>query len=95
MDKLNKKYEASGNLPYAVMQTEEVELDEKTKWRRGDGRPRGAAHIENERFWDLPKSELEYIIKDAGEAMKALPSNPKNTTGKGNYSDQINDAHTA
>ena len=28
-DKLNKKYEASGNLPYAVMQTEEVELDEK------------------------------------------------------------------
>ena len=73
---------------------EEVELDEKTKWRRGDGRPRGAAHIENERFWDLPKSELEYIIKDAGKAMKALPSNPKNTTGKGNYSDQINDAHT-
>ena len=32
-DKLNKKYEASGKLPYAVMQTEEVELDEKTKWK--------------------------------------------------------------
>jgi hypothetical protein len=27
-DKLNKKYEASGKLPYRVMQTEEIELDE-------------------------------------------------------------------
>ena len=30
-DKLNKKYEASGKLPYRVMQTEEVDLDEGTK----------------------------------------------------------------
>ena len=41
-----------------LVKKEEVELDEKTKWRRGDGRPRGAAQIENESFWDLPKSEL-------------------------------------
>ena len=73
---------------------EEVELDEKTKWRRGDGRPRGAAHIENERFWDLPKSELEYIIKDAGEAMRLNPTARKATTGRGNWADQVNDAHT-
>ena len=73
---------------------EEVELDEKTKWRRGDGRPRGAAHIENERFWDLPKSSLEYIIKDAGEAMRLNPTARKATTGRGNWADQVNDAHT-
>ncbi len=73
---------------------ESVELDEKTKWRRGDGRPRGAAHIENERFWDLPKSSLEYIIKDAGEAMRLNPTARKATTGRGNWADQVNDAHT-
>ena len=28
------------------------------------GRPRGAPHIENVRFWDLPESSLKYIIKE-------------------------------
>ena len=60
----------------------------------GDGRPRGGSHIENERFWDLPKASLEYIIKDAGEAMRANPTARKATTGRGNWADQVNDAQT-
>jgi hypothetical protein len=60
----------------------------------GDGRPRGGSHIENIRFWDLSKDELEYIIKDAGKAMKANPKARKATTGPGNWADQVNDAHT-
>ena len=82
---VRKEYEKIGY--YA----EEVELDE---WKIGDGRPRGASHIENIRFWDLPKDKLEYIKKDSDKAMKANPNNPKNTKGKGNYADQINDADT-
>jgi len=66
---------------------EDVELDEA-------GRPRGAAHIENTRFWDLKDSELHYIIKDAGKAMQANPTAKKATQGPGNWSDQINDAAT-
>jgi hypothetical protein len=76
------------------LKLEEVELDEKTKWKMGDGRPRGGSHIENERFWDLPKSSLEYIIKDAGEAMRLNPTARKATTGRGNWADQVNDAQT-
>ena len=34
---------------------EEADLDEATKWKMGDGRPRSGAHIENIRYWDLPK----------------------------------------
>jgi hypothetical protein len=64
------------------------------KWSMGDGKPRGGANIENVRFWDLPKASLEYIQKDSQKAMKANPSNKKNTEGKGNYADQINDAQT-
>ena len=66
---------------------EEVELDEA-------GRPRGAARIENERFWDLKDKELHYIIKDAGQAVQANPTSKKATQGPGNWSDQINDAAT-
>ena len=66
---------------------EEVELDEA-------GRPRGAAHIENTRFWDLKDKELHYIIKDAGQAVQANPTSKKATQGPGNWSDQINDAAT-
>jgi len=66
---------------------DEVELDEA-------GRPRGAAHIENTRFWDLKDSELHYIIKDAGKAVQANPTSKKATQGPGNWSDQINDAAT-
>ena len=66
---------------------EEVELDEA-------GRPRGAAHIENIRFWDLKDKELHYIIKDAGQAVQANPTSKKATQGRGNWSDQINDAAT-
>ena len=78
----------------AVAKLKEDELDEKTKWKMGDGRPRGGSHIENERFWDLPKDSLEYIIKDAGDAMKANPKARKATSGRGNWADQVNDAHT-
>ena len=85
---------ASKGYEKADDEDEEVELDEKTKWKMGDGRPRGGSHIENERFWDLPKSSLEYIIKDAGEAMKLNPTARKATTGRGNWADQVNDAHT-
>jgi len=66
---------------------DEVELDEA-------GRPRGAAHIENTRFWDLKDSELHYIIKDAGKAVQANPTAKKATQGPGNWSDQVNDAAT-
>jgi hypothetical protein len=66
---------------------EDVELDEA-------GRPRGAAHIENKRFWDLKDKELHYIIKDAGQAVQANPTSKKATQGRGNWSDQINDAAT-
>jgi hypothetical protein len=66
---------------------EDVELDEA-------GRPRGAAHIENKRFWDLKDKELHYIIKDAGQAVQANPTAKKATQGPGNWSDQINDAAT-
>ena len=40
-DKLNKKYEASGNLPYAVMQTEETELDEEVSEKDFDSLKKG------------------------------------------------------
>mgnify|MGYP000197412242 CR=1 FL=1 len=73
---------------------ESVELGEATKWKMGDGRPRGGARIENIRFWDMTKDKLQYIIKDAGEAMKANPKARKATTGPGNWADQVNDAHT-
>ena len=59
-----------------------------------EGRPRGAAHIENERFWDLSEDELIYIIKDASEAINANPTARKATQGPGNWSDQVNDAYT-
>lgn len=73
---------------------EKEEVKEAAKWKMGDGKPRGGANIENVRFWDLPKASLEYIQKDSKDAMKANPSNKKNTQGKGNYADQINDAQT-
>ena len=97
-----KKVQYKGNVDrndlvkvgHGKLHVEEVELDEKTKWKMGDGRPRGGSHIENERFWDLPKSSLEYIIKDAGEAMRLNPTARKATTGRGNWADQVNDAQT-
>ena len=76
------------------MQFDEAALEEKTKWKMGDGRPRNGARIENERFWDLPYDSLKYIAKDAGEAMKANPTARKATTGPGNWADQVADAAT-
>ena len=73
---------------------ESFELDEATKWKMGDGKPRGGSRIENVRFWNLPKDQLQYIIKDAGEAMRANPKARKATTGPGNWADQVNDAST-
>ena len=73
--------------PVGPSYNEEQELDEA-------GRPRGAAHIENTRFWDLKDKELHYIIKDAGQAVQANPTSKKATQGPGNWSDQINDAAT-
>ena len=79
---------------HGKLNVESVDLDEKTKWKMGDGRPRGGSHIENVRFWDLSKDELQYIMKDAGEAMKANPTGRKASSGPGNYADQVNDAST-
>ena len=62
-----------------------MEADPKEK----KGRPRGAPHIENVRFWDLPERSLRYIIKDAGEAIAANPLSRKAT---GKWADEINDA---
>lgn len=67
---------------------ESVELEEK--WKMGDGRPRNGAHIENDRFWNLPKKSLEFIRKDASDAMKANPKGKK----AGKYADEVNDAET-
>ena len=54
------------------------------------GRPRGGPHIENLRFWDLPESQLRFIIKDASAAVSANP-----TAGKaGKWADEVNDAVT-
>jgi len=73
---------------------DEAALEEKTKWKMGDGRPRNGARIENDRFWNLPYDSLKYIAKDAGEAMKANPTARKATTGPGNWADQVADAAT-
>jgi hypothetical protein len=72
----------------------EAALEEKTKWKMGDGRPKNGARIENDRFWNLPYDSLKYIAKDAGEAMKANPTARKATTGPGNWADQVADAAT-
>ena len=64
-----------------------MEADPKAK--KG-GRPRGAPHIENVRFWDLPESSLRYIIKDAADAVSRLPMAKK----AGKWADEVNDAVT-
>ena len=76
------------------IELDEAALEEKTKWKMGDGRPRNGPRIENERFWNLPYDSLKYIAKDAGEAMKANPTARKATTGPGNWADQVADAAT-
>ena len=63
-----------------------MEADPKKK----GGRPRGAPHIENVRFWDLPESSLKYIIADASDAVKRLPMAKK----AGKWADEVNDAVT-
>jgi len=63
-----------------------MEADPKAK----KGRPRGAPHIENVRFWDLPESSLRYIIADASDAVKRLPMARK----AGKWADEVNDAVT-
>ena len=55
------------------------------------GKPRGAPHIENVRFWDLPEKSLRYIIKDASEAIAA---NPIARKAAGKWPDEVNDAVT-
>jgi hypothetical protein len=72
------------------MKTFKELITEKTNWKPGDGRPKKAAHIENEKFWDLTDSQLNYIIKDAGKAAKANPDGKK----AGKYADEVNDAST-
>ncbi len=63
-----------------------MEADPKEK----KGRPRGAPHIENVRFWDLPESSLKYIIADASDAVKRLPMARKASK----WADEVNDAVT-
>ena len=65
-------------------------LVEKTKWKKGDGRPRGGSHIENVKFWDLSDAELNFIMKDAKAAMEANPKGKK----AGKYADEVNDGAT-
>ena len=49
-------------------------------------------HIENTRFWNLPVFALQYILKDASEAARAMRDhNPK---AECKYLDQYNDACT-
>ena len=88
-----KKFESVNEMT-RVFEISANELNEATKWKMGDGRPRNGARIENVRFWNLPKDQLKYIIKDAGEAMRANPKARKATTGPGNWADQVNDAST-
>ena len=64
-----------------------MEADPKKK----GGRPRGASHIENVRFWDLPEKSLRYIIKDASQAIAANPTARK---AAGKWADEVNDAVT-
>ena len=64
-----------------------MEADPKKK----GGRPRGASHIQNVRFWDLPDSSLRYIIKDASEAIAA---NPMSRKAASKWPDEVNDAVT-
>ena len=82
----------TGNKPIMVKtdKKESVEMQEKTNWKMGDGRPRNGASIENDRFWNLPKAQLMYIRKDAHDAMKANPTGKK----AGKYADEVNDAAT-
>ena len=82
----------TGNKPIMVKtdKKESVEMNEKTKWKMGDGRPRNGARIQNDRFWNLPRASLEYIRKDAHAAMKANPNGKK----AGKYADEVNDAET-
>ena len=61
-------------------------VDEATKWKKGDGRPRGGSHIENVKFWDMTDASLRYISKDAHDAMKANPKDRK----AGKYADEVN-----
>ena len=65
-------------------------VSEATKWKKGDGRPRNGAHIENVKFWDMTDASLRYISKDARDAMKANPKGRK----AGKYADEVNDAAT-
>ena len=63
-----------------------MEADPKKK----GGKPRGAPHIQNVRFWDLPESSLRYIINDASDAVKRLPMAKKASK----WADEVNDAVT-
>ena len=72
------------------MKTYKDFITEATHWKKGDGRPRGASHIENVKFWDLPDASLKYIQKDAHAAMQANPEGKK----AGKYADEVNDAAT-
>jgi hypothetical protein len=51
-------------------------------------------HIENVHFWKYNEDQLKFTIQDCHEAIEAYPNNPKCIHGKGNYADQIHDAHT-
>ena len=64
--------------------------DDVMETKEKGGRPRGAPHIQNVRFWDLPESSLRYIINDASDAVKRLPMAKK----AGKWADEVNDAVT-
>tara|TARA_Y100000593_G_scaffold54433_1_gene101743 strand:+ start:595 stop:1587 length:993 start_codon:yes stop_codon:yes gene_type:complete len=71
-------------------EAEKDAADDVMETKEKGGRPRGAPHIQNVRFWDLPESSLRYIIKDASDAVKRLPMAKK----AGKWADEVNDAVT-
>jgi len=50
--------------------------------------------IENTRFWSLPDASLQYIMKDATDALEGVQSIDENHPSIGKYCDQRCDAAT-
>ena len=71
-------------------EAEKDAADDVMETKEKGGRPRGAPHIQNVRFWDLPESSLRYIINDASDAVKRLPMAKKASK----WADEVNDAVT-
>ena len=49
-------------------------------------------HLTNTAYWNKPVAQLQYIIKDAGEAARAMRG--VDDTAEAKYLEQVNDAVT-